>query len=71
MPQVVIAGSCTVARQVAGACISSAAVAPWLWLMERVKLAELPQTGLAWTELMQMLAWAEPVRIELVRTELI
>jgi uncharacterized protein YjbI with pentapeptide repeats len=37
----VIAGSCTVAGQVAGARTSSAAAAPWLWLTKRVKLAEL------------------------------
>ena len=54
MPQAVIAG------QVAEVCSSLAAVAPWLWLTKRVKLAEL-----VWTEL----AWAELVRVELVQTE--
>ena len=47
MPQAVIAGSCTVAGQVAEVRTSLAAVAPWLWLMERVKLAELARIGLA------------------------
>ena len=65
MPQAVIAG------QVAEIRTSLAAVAPWLWLMERVKLAELPQTGLARTELAQTLARAEPVRTELIQTELV
>ena len=52
MPQAVIAG------QFAEVCTSLAAVAPWLWLMKRVKLAELPRTelvriGLALAELAQ------------------
>ena len=66
MPQAVIAGGCTVAGQVAEVRVSLAAVVPWLWLTKRVKLAELPQTELAWTKLAQ----AEPVRTELVQTEL-
>ena len=65
MPQAVIAG------QVAEVRTSLAAVAPCLWLTKRVKLAELPQTGLARTELAQTLARAEPVRTEPVRTELV
>ena len=40
-----IAGSCTVAGQVAEVRTSLAVVAPWLWLM-KIKLAELPLTGL-------------------------
>ena len=59
MPQAVIAG------QVAEVRTSLVAVVPWLWLT-RVKLAELPQTELAWTKLAQ----AEPVRAELVQREL-
>ena len=43
-----------------------AAMAPWLWLMERVKLAELLQTELAWTKLAQ----AELVWTGLARTGL-
>ena len=54
MPQAVIAGSCTVAGQVTEVRTSLAVVAPWLWLM-KMKLAELPLTGL--------------MRIELARTE--
>ena len=58
MPQAVIAGSCMVAGQVAEVRTSLAAVAPWLWLMERVKLAELLQTELAWIKLAQAeLVW--------------
>ena len=45
-----------IAGQVAEVCTSLAAVAPWLWLMKRVKLAELALTEL--------------VRAELVRAEL-
>ena len=56
-----------IAGQVAEACTSLAAVAPWLWLTERVKLVELPRTELARTEL----ARAELVRTEHVRTELV
>ena len=40
-----------IAGPVAEVHMSLAAVAPWLWLTERVKLAELPQTVLVWTEL--------------------
>ena len=75
MPQAVIAGSCTVAGQVAEVRTSLAVVAPWLWLMKRVKLAEflrielvrtrLAQTEPLWTELV----WMELVRAELVQTE--
>ena len=60
MPQAVIARGCTVAGQVAEVRTSLTAVVPWLWLTERVKLAELPQTELARTELAQTeLAQAE------------
>ena len=55
MPQAVIAG------QFAEVRTSLAAVAPWLWLTKRVKLAELALIGLARTRL---------ARTELVRTEL-
>ena len=47
--------------EVAGAYTSLAAVAPWLWLTKRVKLAELARMEPVRTE---------PVRTELVRTEL-
>ena len=40
-----------------GVCTSLTAVDPWLWLRERVKLAEL--------------AWAELARTELARAELV
>ena len=76
MPQAVIAGSCTVAGQVAEVRTSLAVMAPWLWLTKRVKLAELPRielarTGLAQTEpLWTELARTELARAELVRTEL-
>jgi len=61
LPQVVIAG------QVAEVCTSLAAVAPWLWLTKRVKLAELARIGLAWTGLARAeLAWTELARTELV-----
>jgi len=74
--------SCAVTRQVAEVYTSLAAVDPWLWLRERVKLAELARaelvrTGLAWaefarTELAWMgLAWAELARTGLARTELV
>ena len=53
MPQAVIAGSCTVAGQVAEVRTSLAVVAPWLWLTKRVKLAELPRIELARTEVAQ------------------
>ena len=72
-----IAESCTVAGQVAEVRTGLAAVAPWLWLMKRVKLAELAWTELAQTELVRTelvrteLAWAELARAELVRTELV
>ena len=56
-----------IAGQVAEVYISLAAVAPWLWLTKRVKLAELARTGLAWAELV----WTEFARTELVRTELV
>jgi hypothetical protein len=36
-----------IAGQVAEVCTSLAAVAPWLWLTKRVKLAELARIGLA------------------------
>jgi hypothetical protein len=42
-----------IAGQVAEVCISLAAIAPWLWLTERVKLAELARIGLARTGLAQ------------------
>ena len=42
-----------------------AAVDPWLWLREGVKLAELARTELARTGL----AWAELARTELTRME--
>jgi hypothetical protein len=42
-------------------CISLATIAPWLWLIKRVKLAELAWTELARTEL----AWAELAWTEL------
>ena len=58
--------SCTVARQVAEVRTSLAAVDPWLWLRERVKLAELARAELARAELV----WTEFVRTELARTEL-
>ena len=45
MPQAVIAGQVTEVRT------SLAAVAPWLWLTKRVKLAELIRAELVWTEL--------------------
>ena len=48
--------------QVAEVCTSLAAVAPWLWLIKRVKLAELTQIGLARTRLVQ----AELARAEFV-----
>ena len=51
-----------IAGQVAEACTSLAAVAPWLWLTKRVKLAELPRAELVRTEL---------ARAELVGTELV
>ena len=41
-----IAGGCTVAGQVAEIRTSLAAVAPWLWLTKRVKLAELARAEL-------------------------
>ena len=66
MPQAVIAGSCTVAGQVAEVYTSLAAVALWLWLTKRVKLAELAQIGLARTGLAQ----AEFARTEVAQTEL-
>ena len=70
MPQAVIAGSCTVSGQVAEVYISLAAVAPWLWLMKRVKLVELTRTELARTELAQTeLVSTELVWKEFVRTE--
>ena len=53
MPQAVITRSYTVARQVAEVYTSLAAVAPWLWLIKRVKLAELARIGLARTRLVQ------------------
>ena len=61
MPQAVIARSCTVARQVAEVRTSLAIVAPWLWLM-KMKLAELPLTGLVWIGLV----WTEVAQTELV-----
>jgi hypothetical protein len=63
----VIAGSCTVAGQVAEVRTSLAAVAPWLWLTKIVKLAELARIGLAWTGLAQ----TELARAEFVQTELV
>jgi hypothetical protein len=51
----VIDGGCTVAGQVAEIRTSLSAVAPWLWLTKRVKLAELALTELALTELV----WTE------------
>ena len=54
-----------IAGQVAEICTSLAAVAPWLWLIKRVKLAELPRAELVRTEL----ARAELVGTELVWTE--
>ena len=54
MPQAVIAG------QFAEVCTSLAAVAPWLWLIKRVKLAELARAELARMELARAeLVWAE------------
>ena len=47
--------------------MSLAAIALWLWLIKRVKLAELARIGLAQTGL----ARAELVRTELVWTELV
>ena len=41
-----ITRSCTVSGQVVEVYISLAAVAPWLWLIKRVKLVELPRTEL-------------------------
>ena len=71
MPQTVIAGSCTVAGQIAEVCTSLAAVAPWLWLTKRVKLVVLPRTELPRTELARTeLARAGFVQTELVRMEL-
>ena len=54
--------SYTVAGQVAEVCTSLAAVDPWLWLRERVKLAELARAELAQTEF---------VRTELAQAELV
>ena len=82
MPQVVIAGSYTVAGQVVEVYTSLAAVTPWLWLTKRVKLSELAQigparTGLAQAELAQTelaraeLVWTELAQAELVGTELV
>ena len=52
---------------VAEVCASLAAMAPWLWLTKRVKLA-----GLARAELVRMeLVWTELVGTELVRAELV
>ena len=66
MPQAVIAG------QVAEVCTSLAAVAPWLWLTKRVKLAELPLAELVRTELVRTeLARTELARTDLVRTEFV
>ena len=69
--------SYTVAGQVAEVHTSLAAVDPWLWLRERVKLVEfiwveLMRTRLIWIELTQIrLVWAELVRIKFMRTELV
>ena len=63
--------SCTVAGQVAEVYTSLAAVDPWLWLRERVKLAELTWAELARTELERTeLERTELARTELARTEL-
>ena len=56
-----------IAGQVAEVCTSLAAVAPWLWLTKRVKLAELVWTELVWTKL----ARAELVQTELMGTKLV
>ena len=56
-----IAGSYTVAE----VCISLAAMAPWLRLTERVKLAELARTELVQTEFV----WTEVARTEVAQTE--
>ena len=42
--------SCAVAGQVAEVCTSLAAVDPWLWLRERVKLVELARAELVWAD---------------------
>ena len=64
MPQAVIAGSCTVAGQVAEVRTSLAVVAPWLWLM-KMKLAELARTEVAQTEVVQTeLVYTEVARAE-------
>jgi len=46
LPQAVITRVYMVARQVAEIRTSLSAVAPWLWLTKRVKLAELTLTKL-------------------------
>ena len=56
-----------IAGQVAEVRTSLAAVAPWLWLTKRVKLAELARIGLARTGLAQ----TEPARVELAQAELV
>ena len=61
MPQAAIAG------RVAEVRTSLAAVAPWLWLTKRVKLAELPRTELVRMELVQ----TELARMELAQAELV
>ena len=61
MPQAVIA------RQVMEVYTSLAAMALWLWLIKKVKLAKLARIGLAQTKLAQ----AELVWTELVQTELV
>ena len=64
--------SCTVAGQVAEVRTSLAAVDPWLWLRERVKLAELARAELARTGLVQMgLAWAKLMQTEITWTKLV